>query len=59
MGSLNMLMADFGNVQQSTDTADINEGTVGFDASHGAKHNFTNFESVHLAFDQSATMAEH
>ena len=55
----NVLVADLGNVKQTTDTADVDEGAVGLDATDGADHDFANLEAIHLPLNQSATMAEH
>ena len=55
---LDMLVRNFRNVEQATDTTDVNKCTVWFDTTNHTNHNFANFELVHLALNEGPTMAE-
>ena len=59
MRCLDVFVADLGDVQQAAHAADVDEGAVGLDATHGAEHHFAHLEAIHLALHQGAAMAEH
>ena len=40
MGRINVVVGDLGDVEQTTDTADVDKGTVGLQATHRTQHHF-------------------
>ncbi len=53
-----MIVGNLRYVQQTTHTAYIYEGTVGFDSANRTNHHLADFQSVHLALNQRSAVRE-